>query len=200
MKAVIQSAYGDRTVLSVGPIATPRVGSRDLLVRVVSAPVNQGSLMTRSGEFPGITWLPARMAFGLLRPRNPIPGTVFAGVVFAVGADVNEFAVGDRVFGVGMGGAHAEYVRIGADQTVAHIPDSVSFQEAAAAPYGGSTAAYFLETLAQLQPGERVAIVGAGGGVGRFATARLPRRADDVAEGVAWSLASPPSPDFRMRR
>jgi NADPH:quinone reductase-like Zn-dependent oxidoreductase len=86
-----------------------------------------------------------------------------------VGAEVKRFAVGDDVFGSALHGAYAEYIAVRDDSAVERMPESTSYAEAAVLPYGGGTALVFLRDLARVQAGERVLIVGASGGVGRFA-------------------------------
>ena len=111
-----------------------------------------------------------RLMFGVLRPRNPTPGTMFAGKVVRVGAKVSRFSVGDDVFGSCDNGAHAEYVAVGeGPRQSPRSPAGVAYEDAAAVPYGASTALAFLRDVARVQPGHKVLIVGAAGGVGRFA-------------------------------
>jgi NADPH:quinone reductase-like Zn-dependent oxidoreductase len=106
---------------------------------------------------------------GIFRPRRPIQGTMFSGRITEVGAQVQRFAVGDAVFGAVDAGAWAEQLVIDADGAIAHRPSSHDDEHAAAVPYGAGTALHFLVDLAEVQPGERVLIVGGSGGVGRFA-------------------------------
>jgi NADPH:quinone reductase-like Zn-dependent oxidoreductase len=106
---------------------------------------------------------------GVLRPRNPIQGTMFAGEVVAVGSGVSRYKVGDRVFGSADHGAYAELLLRHEDSTMGTIPEGFDYAQAAAVPYGAMTAMYFFEELAQLQPGESVLLLGAAGGVGRYA-------------------------------
>jgi NADPH:quinone reductase-like Zn-dependent oxidoreductase len=109
---------------------------------------------------------------GLFRPRNPILGMDFSGVVAATGRDVTRFRVGDRVFGSASAsarGAHAEYVAVRESAAILHKPSGISDAEAAAIPFGANSALTFLRDFAKLQPGQRVLIVGASGGVGVWA-------------------------------
>ncbi len=170
MLAASLSRYGAPAALQISEQARPVVGPGDVLIKVEAAAVTQGDRRLRAGEFPGITFLPGRLAIGITGPRRSVPGTVFAGTVAALGSEAGDrFAVGDRVLGSVMSGAHAEYLVVPADGPIARAPAGWSAAEAAVLPYSGETAHHFLRRLAGVQPGERVLIVGAAGGVGRMA-------------------------------
>lgn len=169
MHAITNDQYGSPRVLTWSEVARPEVGPRDVLVRVHSSTVTQGDRRLRAADYPGATRLLGRLFSGLFRPRHRVGGSNFAGRVVQVGAEVKRFAVGDDVFGSTMHGAYAEYLSVRDDSSVEHMPESTSYAEAAVLPYGGGTALMFLRDLARVQPGERVLIVGASGGVGRFA-------------------------------
>jgi NADPH:quinone reductase-like Zn-dependent oxidoreductase len=145
------------------------VGPRDILIRVHASTVTQGDRRLRAADYPGITSLLGRVFTGVFRPRHRIGGSNFAGRVVNVGAEVNRFAVGDDVFGSTLHGAYAEYLAVREDSAVERMPESTGYAEAAVLPYGGGSALAFLRDLGRVQPGERVLIVGASGGVGRFA-------------------------------
>lgn len=169
MQAATHTHYGTPEVLRVRDVETPAVGPHQVLVRVHASPVTEGDRRLRSADFPGALGFVGRLMFGLFRPRNPTPGTMFAGQVVAMGEAVTRFSVGDDVFGSCDNGAHAEYVAVGEDGPLAKIPAGVAYDDAAAVPYGAATALAFLRDVAQVQAGDRVLIVGASGGVGRFA-------------------------------
>jgi len=114
----------------------------------------------------GLPYL-GRLAFGLRRPKNPVPGRDLAGTVVAVGAAVTRFAVGDAVFGVGSG-SFAEY-SVAREDKLARAPANVTATEAAAVPISGMTALRALHDAGHLESGQRVLIVGASGGVGSYA-------------------------------
>jgi NADPH:quinone reductase-like Zn-dependent oxidoreductase len=98
-----------------------------------------------------------------------VQGTNFAGRVVAVGRAVTRYAVGDEVFGSSMHGAHAEQILVSEEGPMARKPARLGYDEAAALPYGAITALHFLRRLGAVAPGEKVLILGASGGVGRFA-------------------------------
>ncbi len=169
MNAAFQLTYGPPNVvgLTAGPRPTP--GELDVLVRVRASAVTQADRRLRAGDFPGVTWLPGRLALGLTGPRRPVPGTSFAGVVEAVGSGVRQWSVGDAVFGSVLHGAHAELLVVPEDGPLARTPSGLGHEEAAALPYGAVTALAFLREIGDVRPGQHVAILGASGGVGRFA-------------------------------
>lgn len=169
MRAAIQHHYGPPATLTVGEVPTPAPGPSEVRVDVLACAVTQGDRRLRAADYPSFTRLIGRLVTGLLRPRHPTPGTVFAGRVAAVGADVTRFAVGDAVYGSVMHGACAETIVLAQDAPLAHMPAGLTPAEAADLPYGALTALHFLRDLAQIRPGERVLILGASGGVGRSA-------------------------------
>ena len=169
MRAVVQKQYGSPEVLQIEERPAPGVGPEDVLVRVSATPITQGDRRLRSGEFGKLMALPGRLAMGFTGPRADVPGSMFAGTVEAVGDKVTRFSVGERVFGCSMKGALAELLVIPQGGSVTHTPDNIDDATAAAAPYGAGTAHHFLANIAKLQAGEKVLVIGATGGVGRFA-------------------------------
>ena len=120
MRAVLQHRYGPPSVLELSEAEVPSPGRADVLVRVAAASVHPGDCFVMSGV-PYIV----RLAFGLRRPRRPIPGRDIAGVVAAVGSDVTTFRAGDEVFGWGTAAALAEYACVPAEN-LAPTPPGVS--------------------------------------------------------------------------
>jgi NADPH:quinone reductase-like Zn-dependent oxidoreductase len=157
VKAIVQDVYGESEVLRLEEIEVPRIGPDDVLVEVRAAGVDRGAWHVMTG----LPYL-GRLAFGLRRPRNRVLGLDVAGRVEAVGANVTRFRKGDEVFGVCQG-AYAEYAKAGAGK-LAPKPVHLSFEQAAALPTSGATALHALR-----HPGDRVLVIGAGGGVGSFA-------------------------------
>lgn len=169
MQAITIGHYGEPEVCVPTTLPSPTPGPRELLVEVRAVGLTQGDRRLRSGDFPGITFVPGRLAMGITGPRLAVPGTVFAGRVIATGAAVTRHAVGDEIFGFVMGGALAEQLCVPEDGSIAPLPAGWSFAEAATLAYGGGSARYFLQVAARLRRGERIAIIGAAGGVGRYA-------------------------------
>jgi NADPH:quinone reductase-like Zn-dependent oxidoreductase len=163
MMAVVQRRYGPPEVLACTDVGRPVVGDGDVLVRVRAASVHPGDYFVMTGV-PSIV----RLAFGLRRPRHPIPGRDLAGVVAAVGKDVTDLQPGDEVFGWSTAGTLAEYASVPADQLV-RKPGRLTTAQAAAVPTSAITALQALRDIAHVQPGQAVLITGASGGVGTFA-------------------------------
>jgi len=161
MKAIVQDTYGSSDVLALRELDRPAIGANEVLLRVRAAGVDFGVWHLMAG-IPYVM----RLAFGLRRPRNPVRGTEVAGVIEAVGAEVTTLALGDEVFGV-CDGAFAEYARASQDK-VLQKPPNLTFEQAAAVPISATTALVALRA-AQVAAGDKVAIIGAGGGVGTYA-------------------------------
>ncbi len=176
MRAIMQDEYGPAGVLRLQHIDRPAVGDDQVLVRVRASSVNIGDLFMMTGT-PYIL----RLAFGLRRPRIRIRGLDIAGVVEAVGRDVTRLQPGDEVYGLG-DGALAEYVCVHADR-LARKPAGLTFEQAAAAPNAGLTALHGVQRSGQVQPGHRVLVNGASGGVGTF-TVQMARAFGAEVTGV----------------
>ena len=161
MKAIVQEGYGSADVLKLRDIDPPAVADDGVLVRVHAASVN--ALDSHLVYMP----LAARVFFGLPSPRTAVRGVDVAGIVESVGRNVTRFKPGDAVFGVAPG-AFAEYASTKEDCLAAKSP-RLTFQQAAALPVAGVTALQGLRDKAGVQPGQRVLVHGAGGGVGTFA-------------------------------
>ncbi|MCK6255414.1 NAD(P)-dependent alcohol dehydrogenase [Fictibacillus sp. KIGAM418] len=166
MKAIVYHKYGPPDVLEFTEIEKPIPEDNQVLVKIHAASVNYGNLVLLKGE-PFL----ARFVFGLLKPKYSIPGGDIAGRVEAVGKDVMQFQPGDEVFGdlsrCGWGG-FAEYVSV-PENALALKPANLSFEEAAAVPMAAVTALQALRDKGKIQPGQKVLINGASGGVGTFA-------------------------------
>jgi NADPH:quinone reductase-like Zn-dependent oxidoreductase len=163
MKAMVHDTYGPPEVLALREVARPAFGDDQVLVRVRAAAVNPP-------DWAGVHGVPyiVRAAFGLRKPRNGVRGTDLAGTVEAVGRNVTRLHVGDAVFGRGASGTFAESAAAPAQHLVPK-PANVTFEQAAAVPMSGLTALQALRDAGQLEPGQKVLIVGAGGGIGTFA-------------------------------
>jgi NADPH:quinone reductase-like Zn-dependent oxidoreductase len=169
MRAVITPRYGSPDVLVHCEQPEPALGAKDLRIAVEATAVSVGDRRIRSADFPSISALPGRLLYGIFRPRRAVHGTTFAGRVTATGAEVTRFRVGDRLFGSVNHGANAEVLVVPEGASMAAIPEGLSAEQAAALPYGAGTALHFLRDLGQVQPGDRVLLIGASGGVGLFA-------------------------------
>jgi NADPH:quinone reductase-like Zn-dependent oxidoreductase len=170
MKALAYERYGPPDVIRVEEVPRPTPKPDEVLIRVHASSVNTSDWRIRAAAFPGIAALPARLIFGLSRPRNTRLGSEFAGVVEAIGKDVKSFVPGQRIFGItSKGGASAEYLALPETSAIEEMPEQLSFEDAAALPFGGLAALVFLEQFASLKANQRVLIVGASGGVGIYA-------------------------------
>ncbi|MEQ9318457.1 MAG: NAD(P)-dependent alcohol dehydrogenase [Polyangiaceae bacterium] len=169
MRAALNTQYGSPDVLRLHEIDRPRPDDHEVVVQVHASAVTQGDRRLRAADFPGVSALFGRLLIGVFRPRHSVGGTMFAGRVVEVGSSVTRYSVGDDVFGSVMHGAYAEYLAVAEGDAMATMPTAVTHAEAAAIPYGAGTALSFLRDLAGVQPGERVLVVGASGGVGRMA-------------------------------
>ena len=167
MKAIIYTKYGPPDVLQLKEIEKPTPKDNEILIKVHAASVNAADWhLLRAKPF-----LVRLMGMGLLKPKNKILGADIAGRVEVVGKNVKQFQPGDEVFGdifdCGLGG-YAEYVCASEDALVLK-PESVTFEEAAAVPLAALTALHALRDKGHIQPGQKVLINGASGGVGTFA-------------------------------
>ncbi|MEU8379842.1 NAD(P)-dependent alcohol dehydrogenase [Streptosporangium sp. NPDC048865] len=160
MRAIVQDEYGPPHTLHLGEVPTPAPGAGEVLIRVRAAGVDYGVWHVMTG-LP----LVGRLGFGLRRPRNRVPGMDVAGVVESVGTGVTAFRPGDEVYGAATG-AYAQFA-LARPAKLARKPANLSFTEAAAVPASGVTA---LRAVGRVTAGEKVLVIGAGGGVGSFAT------------------------------
>jgi NADPH:quinone reductase-like Zn-dependent oxidoreductase len=162
MKAVVYHTYGSPDVLELAEIEKPTAGDDQILVKIRAASVNPLDWHYMRGE-PYLV----RPEAGWRKPKNPRLGVDLAGQVEAVGRDVTRFQPGDEVFG-GRFGAFAEYV-CAREKSLAPKPANLTFEQAAALPVAGLTALQGLRDIGKIQPGQKVLINGAAGGVGTFA-------------------------------
>lgn len=163
MKAIVQDTYGSPDVLQLREIDTPVVGDDEVLVQVHAAGVDQGVWHLMAG----LPYLMRIAGFGFRAPKNPVRGYDVAGRVEAVGENVTRFQPGDEVFGT-CRGSFAEYACARPDR-LAFKPANLSFEKAAAVPISGYAALQAVRDQGKVRPGQRVLIIGAGGGVGTFA-------------------------------
>jgi NADPH:quinone reductase-like Zn-dependent oxidoreductase len=162
MKAIVHSRYGPPDALELKDIDQPVVNDDAVLVRVHAAAVGKGDWLTVRG-LPYV----ARLRYGLRRPKHQVPGFDVAGRIEAVGSNVTRLQPGDEVFGW-CDGSFAEYASVPKGQLV-RKPANLSFEQAAAVPISAFAALQALRDTGGVQPGQKVLIIGASGGVGSFA-------------------------------
>jgi NADPH:quinone reductase len=172
MQAVWISSFGGPEVLEIREVGKPGIHDDHVLVRVRASSLNRADLLQRQGKYPPPPGYPPE-----------IPGMEFAGEVVGIGASVRQWQLGQRVFGLIGGGAHAEYVVTG-ERLLAEVPAQLSFEEAAAVPEVFITAHDALWTQAALRPGETVLIHAVGSGVG-LAAVQLCRAIQAVPYGTS---------------
>ena len=177
MKAIVQHGYGGAEVLRLEEVDIPLVGDDEVLVRVHASSANPYDWHTMRG-----VPYAARSEIGFRRPRNTIAGADVAGTVEAVGRRVSRFRPGDEVYGEIDGNAFAEYVSV-PEGVLGPKPESLTFEEAAAIPMAGLTALQGLRDFGRIQPGQKVLITGASGGVGSFAV-QIAKTFDTEVTGV----------------
>jgi NADPH:quinone reductase-like Zn-dependent oxidoreductase len=162
MQAIVHSRYGPPDGLELNDIDQPVITDDAVLVRVHAAAVGKGDWLTVQG-LPYV----ARLRYGLPNPKHPVPGFDVAGRIESVGPNVTRLQPGDAVFGW-CDGSFAEYASVPQGQLV-RKPANLSFEQAAAVPISGFAALQALRDTGGVQPGQKVVIIGASGGVGSFA-------------------------------
>jgi NADPH:quinone reductase-like Zn-dependent oxidoreductase len=167
VRAAVVDRYGPPEVLRITELPRPDPRDDEVLVRVAAAAVTSADARIRAARFPRGFGIPARLIFGIRRPRRPVLGSAFSGVVEAVGSKVAGLAPGDAVCAMtGLGlGAHAEYIVVAAHKLVKK-PASVTHEDAAGVLFGGTTALFFLQAKASVAPGMSVLVNGASGAIG----------------------------------
>ncbi|MGE5375237.1 MAG: NAD(P)-dependent alcohol dehydrogenase [Bacteroidota bacterium] len=175
MKAIVWTRYGSPDGLQLMEVEKPAPRENEVLIKIHATTVTAGDCEMRRLEMPLMLSFPLRLYAGYLRPKRiPILGQELAGEVEQVGKDVNTFKAGDQVFGTtGFGfGAYAEYICLPGDTnttqgTLATKPANLTYEEAAAVPTAGFEALHFL-SKADIRPGKKVLVIGAGGSIGTF--------------------------------
>ena len=163
MKTIITSKYGSPDVLKVTESLKPIPKVNEILIKIKASSVTTADSMMRKGKpYYG------RLFLGLTKPKNPVPGTGFSGIIEGKGKEVNIFNIGEAVFGeIVLGpGTNCEYVCVPQDGVVLSKPDNISFEEAAPICDGALTSMSFLKDIAKIKPGQKVLINGASGSLG----------------------------------
>ena len=169
MKAIICTKYGNPDVLQIQEVPKPVAKEHEILVKIMSTAVNSGDVRVRGLVVDGWLKIVMRFVLGFNKPRKPIIGNVFSGIVEQVGNKVKTFKPGEEVFGMtGFNfGTYAEYMTISEKGAVIRKPENATFDEAAAIVFGGQTAIYFLEKAGiKNRKSPKVLIYGATGSVG----------------------------------
>ena len=172
MKAILCKKYGPPEVMQMGEVPKPIPKESDILVNIVATTVNSGDVRVRALRVAGFMKLVMRLVLGFSKPRKPILGTVFAGIVESVGSNVTQFNIGDRVYGATgfKFGTYAEYIAVDEKSAVVLMPRNASCDEAAALVFGGQTAIYFLEKAGiSKRAGLKILIIRGTGSVGSAA-------------------------------
>jgi NADPH:quinone reductase-like Zn-dependent oxidoreductase len=170
MKAAVYKKFGGPSVVSIQEVPTPTPKPDEVLVRVAATTVSIADYRSRSKDLPEGLGFFGPLALGVFRPRHPILGMDFSGVIDAVGSEVTRFSPGDPVIGMTGSdfGAHAEYLTIAGDGLIAHAPTNLPLDDAAALIFGGVTLTLFYSLVPSLK-GLRVLVNGASGATGTAA-------------------------------
>ncbi len=198
MKAAVYTSYGPPNVLQLTEVDKPQPKENEILIKIHAATVTAGDVRLRASDFPPLFWLPARLIFGLFKPKKKILGHELSGTIEAIGKNVTKFKVGDKVYGTTTmlpTGSYAEYICLPEEWkhgVLAIKPDNLGFKEAAALPIGAMTAMYLLDK-ASLNKGQKVLVYGASGSVGSYAV-QLAKQQDAMVTAVCSG------PNFDMVR
>jgi NADPH:quinone reductase-like Zn-dependent oxidoreductase len=179
MKAIVYTEYGPPEVLHLKELEKPNPKEDQILIRIYATSVGYGDLVARNFKeisprkfnMPFLFWLMSKIFFGIRKPKITILGSEFAGEIEAVGRHVKSFKQGDQVFGyLGQSmGAYAEYLCMPEEGVLAIKPANMTYEEAAVVPMGAIMALYLLKEKGNIQPGQKVLVNGASGGIGSAA-------------------------------
>lgn len=185
MKAAVYRRFGGPEVVTILDRARPRPAAGEILINVKATTVSAADHRSRSRDVPAGLLIPSSLVLGFVRPKRPVLGMDVAGIVVAVGEDVDRFAVGDEVLAM-LGsrfGGHAEYAIVAATDAIAAKPGSMSFDDAVSLVFGGITAHGYLDQIS-IGQGSTVLVNGASGAVGT-AMVQLAKSAGAHVTGVS---------------
>jgi NADPH:quinone reductase-like Zn-dependent oxidoreductase len=170
MKAAVCTGYGPPEVLQIRTVPDPHPRDKEVCIRLVATSVTASDCIVRGLKLRGVYRLFMRAAFGFRAPRKGIIGMIAAGEIESVGREVTSFKPGDRVFGMDgfRAGTYAEKVCWPATAALAPLPANLTFEEAAALPYGGLIASFFVRRL-NVRKGQQLLVYGASGAIGTAA-------------------------------
>jgi NADPH:quinone reductase-like Zn-dependent oxidoreductase len=170
MRAILHTQYGPPDLLQFKEVDKPAPKDNEVLIKIHATTVSTGDCNVRNFTFVTKSMRPiAKLMFGIGKPwKERVLGTELAGEVEGTGKDIKKFKAGDRVVAsTGMaGGGHAQYACVPEKGALAIKPDSLSWEEAVAIPFGANTALYFLRDLGKIQVGQELLIIGASGSIG----------------------------------
>lgn len=170
MKAIVCEYYGSPDSLHLREVPKPIPKTHEVLIKIHATTVTMGDCEIRRFNIPALFWLPLRLIIGITKPRKGIFGQELAGEVEALGQGVTQFKKGDPVFApttIHLG-AYAQYISLPQRYLTKFAPGSMTFDEASTIPTGGINGLHFIRK-ANIQPGEKVLINGAGGSIGTYA-------------------------------
>ncbi|OEH94393.1 NAD(P)-dependent alcohol dehydrogenase [Bacillus solimangrovi] len=169
MKAIMYTRYGSSNVLQLKEVEKPTVKDNEVLIKIYARTVSSGDVRMRIGSRKSLPlWPISKMAIGFTKPKRTILGMDLAGEIVEVGKDVKLFKQGDQVYGFNEKGTYAEYISLPEDGPITIKPESMTYEEAAAVPFGAVSALYFLRK-GNIQSEHKVLVYGASGSVGTYA-------------------------------
>jgi len=170
MKAIVCTKYGPPEVLQLREVEKPTPGKNEVCIKIFATAVTASDCIIRGFKVPLGFWLPMGLVIGFTKPRKPILGMVLAGEIETVGKEVKRFQMGDQVYALNITrfGTYAEYTCYPENSIIAFKPSNVTYEEAAAVPFGGMLALHFLRK-GEIRSGKKVLIYGASGAVGTSA-------------------------------